>query len=135
MQKLGIDYNKKCSPVAQASLVRVVLAIVLYYYWKCELVDIEAAFLEGRLNTPTYISLPPGLVELGFMNQGEYNISCIELQGGMQEHGCGFTLLLKVHGVYNQCGRTRIDTKQKWSIHFLQETSRWYDNRSYSGLP
>ena len=49
MQIPGIDYNEKFSPVAQASSVRVVLAMVLYFYWECELVDIEAAFLEGRL--------------------------------------------------------------------------------------
>ena len=48
MQILGIDYNEKFSPVAQASSLRVVLAMVLYWHWECELVDIEAAFLERK---------------------------------------------------------------------------------------
>ena len=83
MQLPGIDYNEKFSPVAQPSSVRIVIAMVLYYFWGCELVDIEAAFLEGRLKTKAYLDLPPGLVELGFMTQEEFDSSCIELQGGM----------------------------------------------------
>ena len=83
MQIPGIDYSEKFSPVAQATTVRVVLTFVLWYRWGCELVDIEAAFLEGRLLTPAYIELPPGMVELGFMTQEEFDNTCIELQGGM----------------------------------------------------
>ena len=47
MQVPGVDYREKFSPVAQSSSVKLVLALVLFLYWKCELVDIEAAFLEG----------------------------------------------------------------------------------------
>ena len=83
MQIPGIDYNEKFSPVAQASSVRVILAMALYLYWECELVDIDPAFLEGRLKTKAYFKLPPGLVELGFMSKKEYDETCIELQGGM----------------------------------------------------
>ena len=83
MQIPGVDYSEKFSPVAQASSVRAILAMTLWYHWDCELVDIEAAFLEGRLKTKAYIELPPGLVELGFMTKEEYKKSCIELQGGM----------------------------------------------------
>ena len=57
--------------------------MVLWYFGSCELVDIEAAFLEGSLKQKTYIDLPPGLVQLGFMTQEEYDSTCIELQGGM----------------------------------------------------
>ena len=45
MQIPGIDYNEKFSPVAQGSSVKVVLALVLFLFWGCELVHIEAAFL------------------------------------------------------------------------------------------
>ena len=83
MQVQGIDYEEKFSPVAQPSSVRFVIAMVLYYFWDCELVDTEAAFLEGRLRTATFLELPPGLVELGFMTEEEYERSCIELKGGM----------------------------------------------------
>ena len=83
MQIPGVDYTEKFSPVAQPTSVRTVLAIVLWMYWRCELIDIEAAFLEGRLKQKAYIELPPGIVELGMMSQEDYNRSCIELQGGM----------------------------------------------------
>ena len=83
MQLPGIDYEEKFSPVAQASTVRLVIALVLYYYWECDLVDIKAVFLEGRLKTKAYIELPPGLMELGFMTQQEYGSSFIKLQGRM----------------------------------------------------
>ena len=83
MQIPGVDYNEKFSPVAQPSSVKVVLALVLFLFWECELVDIEAAFLEGRLKTKTYLQMPPGLVELGFMTKEEFDSNCIELQGGM----------------------------------------------------
>ena len=45
--------------------------------------DTEAVLLEGRLKTKTYLQLPSGLAELGFMTQEEYDASCIKLQGGM----------------------------------------------------
>ena len=79
MQIPGVDYTEKFSPVAQPTSVRTVLAIVLWMYWRCELIDIEAAFLEGRLKQKAYIELPPGIVELGMMSQEDYNRSCIEL--------------------------------------------------------
>ena len=83
MQIPGVDYTEKFSPVAQPTTVRTLLAIVLWMYWKCELVDIEVAFLEGRLKQKAYIELSPGLVELGMMTQEDFDRSCIELQGGM----------------------------------------------------
>ncbi len=68
--------------------LRTGLGIALYHDntkdpWTCELVDIEAAFLEGKLTAPTYIQIPRGMVELGFMKQKEYEDNCIELLGGM----------------------------------------------------
>ena len=83
MQIPGVDYTEKFSPVAQATTLRTVLVIALFLFWNCELVDIEAAFLEGRLKNKAYIELPPGLVELGIMTQEDYDKSCIELQGSM----------------------------------------------------
>ena len=44
--------------------------------------DVEAAFLEGKLTNSMYIELPPGLVELGFIDEEDANNTCIELNGG-----------------------------------------------------
>ena len=56
--------------------------IVLWNKWECKLVDIEAIFLEGKLTNSTYIDLPPGLVELGFITREDYINTYIELNGG-----------------------------------------------------
>ena len=86
MQIPGVDYTERFSPVAQATSLRVGLSLVLYHQmedWVCELVDIEAALLEGRLTNKTYIELPQGIDELGFMTNEQYKELCIELLGGM----------------------------------------------------
>ena len=88
MQIPGVDYTEKFSPVATASSLRIGLALTLHNDneeepWVCELVDVEAAFLEGKLKKSTYINIPQGMVELGFMTQTEFEDNCIELLGGM----------------------------------------------------
>jgi len=54
MQIPGVDYTEKFSPVACDTSIRIVLALVLYYYdshgWRAQSMDVEAAFLEGELD-------------------------------------------------------------------------------------
>jgi len=45
--------------------------------------DVEAAFLEGKLQKKYYLEPPEMLVLLGFMTIEELNSYCIELQKGM----------------------------------------------------
>jgi hypothetical protein len=95
MQIPGVDYTESFSPVATSTSLRVGLALTLYYEkqnWTCELVDVEAAFLEGKLKSAVYIDLPVGMVELGFMSQEEFEKACAELTGGM--YGCVDAALL-----------------------------------------
>lgn len=95
MQIPGVDYTESFSPVATATSFRVGLALTLFYDdkdWICELVDVEAAFLEGKLKAPVYIDLPKGMVELGFMSKEEFDQACAELTGGM--YGCVDAALL-----------------------------------------
>jgi hypothetical protein len=64
MQIPGVDYIESFSPVMTATSLKLGLALTLYYEndeWICELVDIEAAFLEGRLKQAVYIDLPKGM--------------------------------------------------------------------------
>ena len=53
MQIPGVDYTEKFSPVANDTSVRIVFALVLYYYdshgWRTKRLDVEAAFLEEDL--------------------------------------------------------------------------------------
>ena len=58
MQVYGIDYKESFSPVASSSSVRMGIALTLYFEdedWICEVIDIEAAFLEGDIEEPMYI--------------------------------------------------------------------------------
>ena len=63
------------------------MAITLYFQikkgWITEVVDIVAAFLEGRIKKRIYVQLPEGLMDLGFLTKEEEDKLCIELLGGM----------------------------------------------------
>jgi len=86
MQVYGIDYNESFSPVTSSSSVRMGIGLTLYFEnekWICEVIDIEAEFLEGDIGEPMYIELPEGMVELGFISLEEFEETCDELQKGM----------------------------------------------------
>ena len=63
----GIDYTEKFLPVAKPNSVRTIISVALFLGWITEFVNIEAAFLEGRLKVKTCISPAEGLVELRFI--------------------------------------------------------------------
>jgi hypothetical protein len=51
--------------------------------YEIELIDIEAALLEGEMDKATYIEWPTGMLELGFITQQEYEECCILLLKSM----------------------------------------------------
>ena len=79
--------QKKFSPVATNQALFLLLALILYYWdskgWKAKGFDVEAAFLEGNLETPMYLDIPHALVDLGFITEKQYQECCIELGKGM----------------------------------------------------
>ena len=82
MQVPGVDYTEKFSPVANDATTRIIIGLTLAYKdlgWKCESVDIEAAFLEGEIDTPSYMEWPPGSVDLGYVTQENRKKTCILL--------------------------------------------------------
>jgi len=87
MQIPGVDFTEKFSPVATYTSIRIVIALILYFWdshgWRAKGIDIEAAFLEGDLNKKYYLDPPNILVELGFMTNEKREEYCIELQKGM----------------------------------------------------
>ena len=87
MQIPGVDYTEKFSPVATDTSIRIVLALILYYWesegWRPQGIDIEAAFLEGILDKKYYLEPPKILISLGFLTEEEHGRVCIELQKGM----------------------------------------------------
>ena len=85
MQK-GIDYELSFSPVAKETSTHVVIGIYLHRAdfedetkkFHIEVIDIEAAFLEGEAKTRNFLEFPDGLLELGFVTQEESKTHCIE---------------------------------------------------------
>ena len=47
------------------------------------MIDIEAAFLEGKLNKPMFVEWLPGMVELGFLSKKDAKEYVCMLTGGM----------------------------------------------------
>ena len=87
MQIPGVDYTEKFSPVANDTSVRIVFALVLYYYdshgWRTKILDVEAAFLEGDLGVSMFLKIPDIMVRLGFLSKEQQEKYCIDLQSGM----------------------------------------------------
>ncbi len=88
----GVDYKESFSPVATETTVRVFLCVYLYYCdpelvitFVCEMIDIEAAFLEGDMEggKPTFIDWPDGMFELGFIDEKDIDENCILLLKSM----------------------------------------------------
>jgi hypothetical protein len=79
-----MELKELLSLVAMETLVQVVLCIYLYWVdghdglvYKIEVINIEAAFLEGDIMIPTSIEFPEGLEELQFALPGESKDYCI----------------------------------------------------------
>ena len=67
-QEPGIDFVESFSPLSTNTTIRVVLAIALEMRdynddWKIHMVDVEAAFLNAKVDTDVYIEMPEGLKE------------------------------------------------------------------------
>ena len=59
-QKYGIDFDQTYAPVAEHSLVRLILAITLELDLYSKIIDISTAFLNSKLKFDVYISQPQG---------------------------------------------------------------------------
>ena len=82
----GVDYTESFSPVATESTIHLVIAYTLYKYnegWRCEMFDVEAAFLNAELENPMYLQWPDKMMELGFINQDQMQNQCIKLVRSM----------------------------------------------------
>jgi hypothetical protein len=80
----GVDFTESFSPVATDTTTRMIFAFVLYYEkWICEIVDVEAAFLNADLEEDLFIDYPEGVVEFGFESQETALNNCILLDKAM----------------------------------------------------
>lgn len=56
----GVDYNEIFSPVVRMPTVRTMLALAAAKGWKLHHLDIDTAFLHGKLQEPIYMEAPEG---------------------------------------------------------------------------
>ena len=57
-QTHGVDYDETFSPIAMLKSIRILLAIVAYYYYEIWQMDIKIAFLNGNLMEDVYMTQP-----------------------------------------------------------------------------
>ena len=59
-QKEGVDYNEIFSSVVKYTTIRVMLALVAYFDWELEQLDVKTAFLHGDLDEKIFMFQPKG---------------------------------------------------------------------------
>ena len=80
----GVDFTDSFAPVATDASIRILFSLVLYYHkWVCEVIDVEASFLEADLDEIIYIEWPDGVVEFGFELERDTHQTCILLNKAM----------------------------------------------------
>ena len=60
-QREGIDFDRIFSTVVKITTIRVVLAIAAARDYNLSSIDVQQAFLQGKLSEDLYMSMPPGL--------------------------------------------------------------------------
>ena len=82
----GVDYTESFSPVATDATIQILLIYTLWKYhegWRCEMFDVEAAFLNAELENTMYLKWPEGMRELGFITEEQEKNECIKLVRSM----------------------------------------------------
>eukprot|EP00253_Pinus_taeda_P001737 PITA_01737 len=62
---LGIDFGDIFSPVAKVSSIRLLLSIVVVFYFEVEHMDVKTTFLHGDLEEDIYMKQPEGFAVKG----------------------------------------------------------------------
>jgi hypothetical protein len=79
MQIPGVDCTQSFSHVGNDTLARIVIGLTLFNNeWTIEVVDVEAAFLEGDMEKTVCVEWPAGMVQMGFIAEEEKEEHCVE---------------------------------------------------------
>ena len=65
MQKYDIYYTETFLPVVKYVTLRMVIAIIKYFYWPLEHLDVVTAFLYGVMKEEVYCAILEGVKEDG----------------------------------------------------------------------
>ena len=80
----GVDFTDSFAPVVTDTGLRIVFALTLHRKdFVCEIVDIEAAFLEADLDEEIYIEWPDGIADFHYENETTMTDNCIRLDKAM----------------------------------------------------
>ena len=60
----GVDFTENFSPVVNDVTFRMVLVLMMLNRYKCKLIDVETAFLEGDLEEEIFMDVPDGYKEV-----------------------------------------------------------------------
>ena len=60
----GVDFTENFSPVVNDVTFRMVLILMMLNQYKCKLIDVETAFLEGDLEEEIFMDVPDGYKEV-----------------------------------------------------------------------
>jgi hypothetical protein len=75
----GVDCTQSFSPVGNDTSARIVIGLTLFNNeWTIEVVDVEAAFLEGDMESTMHVEWPAGMVQMGFIAKEEQEERCVE---------------------------------------------------------
>ena len=61
-QTPGIDFTETFSPVIKPCTIRIVFALAVHHGWEIQQIDINNAFLHGKLHETVYMNQPQGFV-------------------------------------------------------------------------
>lgn len=117
-QKKDIDYSESYAPVANISLIRLLIAMSMSHDWKIHHLDVKCAYLYGNLKEEIYMRLPPG--------HKDYNIKVAKLLRpiyGLKQLGRNWNktidkYLIK-HGFRRLQPRQHINPKDDEKMSFL----------------
>lgn len=63
LQTSGVDFHETFSPVIKASTLRIILSLAVSKGWSVRQVDINNAFLNGKLNEVVFMKQPEGFID------------------------------------------------------------------------
>ncbi|PNY01489.1 copia-like polyprotein, partial [Trifolium pratense] len=62
-QTAGLDFHETFSPVVKSSTVRIILTIAVHFNWEVRQLDINNAFLNGKLKETVFMHQPEGYID------------------------------------------------------------------------
>lgn len=65
-QTPGLDFKETFAPVVKPQTIKVVLTIALGHGWTLHQMDVNNAFLQGKLSEDVYMQQPPGFIHSEF---------------------------------------------------------------------